>query len=395
MPETRHYDYIIAGAGAAGLSLAYNFCTNEFRDKSILLIDASLQPDDSKTWCFWSQSDFIPASFISKTWSYLEASNGTRLEKFPLKTFTYNAVQSRVYSRQILDKCKKTGHIDLLEGAIDQIRGSDYSSNRKASIVVNEKRYTADWIFQSCFAQTAKQPTYPLSQHFIGWDVSVNNNTFDNRSVTLMDFDIHYSKQGVAFMYVLPWTKKKALFEYTIFSANPEPISFYEDKIKDYLLKRFQLSPSDYQINRKEKGAIPMEDRTYDPWYAENVLSIGFASGISKPSTGYTFKNIQQQIDTLTRQLLRDGRPRAPQKPAFRFRSYDLLLLSILYYESSEKICTIFTELFDHNEMDLVLKFLDNDTNLIEDVTILSSVPYWPFIKSIFKNFEQLTNGSY
>lgn len=397
MPNALHYDYIIAGGGAAGLSLASKFCNTNFNTKKILLVDAHLKPKNSKTWCFWATSDLGLGSKICKKWGYLETSTGIALEPFPLAPYSYYAVQSSVFSTVILEQCKTASHIDLLEGSIDNITGahSDKSPFDKASIVVDGDRYTADWIFQSCFSKTTKAPKYALSQHFVGWDVETNRNIFDDGKVTLMDFDFHFDRQGIAFMYILPWSKRCGLLEYTIFSPNPEPVSFYEAKIEGYLKNRYKLSRADYSVKRKEKGAIPMEDRTYEPLYANNVLSIGFAGGISKPSTGYTFKNIQIQINNIVGDILRDEAPRLPEKPAFRFRCYDLLLLNILYSHPADEGLSIFTELFKRNDIDLVLKFLDNQTSIFEDLAIMYSVPYWPFIKGIFRNFKELMRGGY
>jgi len=397
MPHDQHYDYIIAGGGAAGLTLTNKFCSSDFDNKKILLVDSHLKPKNSKTWCFWATSDLGLGSKICKKWNYLEARTGKELKHFSLEKYSYYAIQSRVLSSVILDKCKAATHINLLEGSIDKMTGasSDTSSSDKATIVVNGDSYTADWIFQSCFSKTKKAPKYSLSQHFVGWDVETDRDVFDIDKVTLMDFDFQFDRQGVAFMYMLPWSKKSALLEYTIFSPGLEPDYFYEEKIKAYLKDRYQLTMADYTIKRKEQGAIPMEDRTYEPLYANKILSIGFAGGISKPSTGYTFKNIQIQIDHIIDDLLRGKTPRLPKKHAFRFRCYDLLLLNILYSHPADEVISIFTELFKHNDIDLVLKFLDNQTSIFEDLAIMYSVPYWPFIKSIFRNFKELMRGGY
>ena len=49
-----HYDYIIIGAGAAGLMLA-NAIANDsyFQDKTVLLLDKDPKNSNDRTWCFW------------------------------------------------------------------------------------------------------------------------------------------------------------------------------------------------------------------------------------------------------------------------------------------------------------------------------------------------------
>jgi lycopene beta-cyclase len=51
-----NYDYIVAGAGAAGLSLiAHMIHSGQFSDKKILLIDRSPKTQNDRTWCFWER----------------------------------------------------------------------------------------------------------------------------------------------------------------------------------------------------------------------------------------------------------------------------------------------------------------------------------------------------
>ena len=50
------YDYIIIGAGMAGLQLANAFIDDShFKSKSILIIEPSSKNPTEKTWCFWEK----------------------------------------------------------------------------------------------------------------------------------------------------------------------------------------------------------------------------------------------------------------------------------------------------------------------------------------------------
>jgi lycopene beta-cyclase len=50
------YDYIIAGAGAAGLSLLTRMIAcGKFSDKKILIIDKAAKTVNDRTWCFWEK----------------------------------------------------------------------------------------------------------------------------------------------------------------------------------------------------------------------------------------------------------------------------------------------------------------------------------------------------
>jgi thioredoxin reductase len=47
------YDFIIAGGGLAGLSLAYYLSQSSLENAKILIIDQSEKKENDKTWCFW------------------------------------------------------------------------------------------------------------------------------------------------------------------------------------------------------------------------------------------------------------------------------------------------------------------------------------------------------
>lgn len=49
------FDFIIAGGGMAGLSLAFYLNQSTLRDKKILLIDREIKNQNDHTWCFWEK----------------------------------------------------------------------------------------------------------------------------------------------------------------------------------------------------------------------------------------------------------------------------------------------------------------------------------------------------
>ena len=51
------YDYIIAGGGLSGLSLAYYLNHSTLRNKSVLIIDQDDKTKDDRTWSFWEKGE--------------------------------------------------------------------------------------------------------------------------------------------------------------------------------------------------------------------------------------------------------------------------------------------------------------------------------------------------
>ena len=117
------------------------------------------------------------------------------------------------------------------------------------------------------------------------------------------------------------------------------------------------------------------------------LLFIGTAGGWTKASSGYTFKNIINKTELLINFLKRE-KDLSKFNLRSRFNFYDLILIDVLYNYNhlGDKI---FSSLFRNNKPNKVLNFLDEKTNLIDELKIMYSFP-WSikilFIKALFKN---------
>lgn len=232
------------------------------------------------------------------------------------------------------------------------------------------------------------EPIYaqPNDQHFLGWEIKTLEPSFDPETFTIMDFDNDFSP-GVGFMYVLPYSHEKALFEFTVFSENTLKKKEYKEQIRSYLYHQYGLDKEHYEITRKEYGVIPMEDRPHVPYYDQNVINLGSVGGQTKPSTGYTFTRIQDYTQKLAQNLIQGFDPLPPQPSKFKYRYYDLLLLHILSNSTDESL-RVFRSLYKKNSLDEIFRFLGEDTSFLQDLKIMSSVPYTPFFKAIGHNLK-------
>lgn len=384
----QQYDYIIAGAGASGLSLAWKMLDSPLSEKKILIVDESLTPTHDKTWCFWDAATPPFEPLIYRKWTKAEVSIfGDRVIK-PLNHYPYYCLRSIDFSNHILASLKEHPNIDLLESEIAELS----SNNGNPILHTSSNSFQAEeYIFQSCFDPwdgTSDKSRYPLLQHFSGWEISTSKPVFEEDFFTLMDFDQTF-KDGIAFMYMLPWSKTSALIEYTVFSESLLNKKQYEEKVSLYLNNRYNLQPIDYTIDRKELGKIPMEDRPYKPWYKPNILNLGTVGGLTKPSTGYTFKRIQKQTDVIIQNLLSDNKIQPQPVSRKRFQAYDLWLLQIIDQHPKDAF-KVFNHLFQNNSLDEVFRFLAEESSVKDDLKIMSSVPYFPFLRAIWKTFNRL-----
>ncbi len=386
------FDFIIAGGGASGLSLLWNLISSPvLGNKQILVLDKDLTPKDDKTWCFWDDNHFPVKELIHHTWDELSVKTTKHDESEFLKDYKYHCVRSFDYSKHMLGEGKRRKNVHFLESSVTEMSGD----NGFGVVRTPDSEFRAPLVFQSI----APPPSYndaavdnSLIQHFLGWEIKTDSPVFDPKKALLMDFDVP-QMNGVTFMYVLPFSETRALIEYTVFSEELLPRNKYSEQISKYISDKFRLTDENYTKEREEFGKIPMEDKTFNPWYCEHVYSIGSVGGQTKPTTGYTFTRIQSQCKKIIHSLESNDTLPEEWMSSYRFRVYDMMLLSLLKNEPETTI-TIFGELFKRNSFDRILHFLDEKTNLLQEVSIFSSLPYMPFFKSIYRMKHRIFTGA-
>ncbi len=213
----------------------------------------------------------------------------------------------------------------------------------------------------------------------MGWFVKTEEDTFDDAVATFMDFTVDQS-ENTRFMYVLPIDKKAALFEYTLFSKELLQYSDYETAIEDYLKHR---NISDFEIIEKEKGSIPMTSFKFSKLNSKHILNIGTAGGWTKASTGYTFRNTSKKTKELTNFLKKESDlSKFHRKKKYWF--YDLIFLDVLANHNKEG-SALFSSMFRKAKTETIFKFLDEESNYLEDLKIILSVPPKRFIQAFLK----------
>ncbi|MCC5941512.1 MAG: hypothetical protein JJU37_08210 [Balneolaceae bacterium] len=392
MDRDTRFDIIIAGAGAAGLTLLwYILHSPSLKTKEILVLDKSIQPVNDKTWCYWESNNLDLSEFIHHSWGELEVGAMGNYISQHLKDYSYNCIRNGDYAEKILSQTKQYSNITFKETGIRKF----FNVDDLGVVETDAGTFKAPFIFQSVL----KPPDFnqskvdiSLLQHFIGWEIETDSELFNPDKAVFMDFNVK-QYNGVTFMYVLPMSSNTALIEYTLFSGSLLDEKEYETAITSYLSDRYKLEESQYKIVRKERGAIPMEDRQFSTWYCKNVMNVGTVGGLTKPTTGYTFTRIHQQSKSIVSDLENGLKPTTEKASSYRFRVYDMMLLHLLDTDPKMSL-KIFHDLFNRNRFDSILRFLEEKSNLLQELSIFSSLPYTPFFKAIYKMKHRIFTGA-
>lgn len=373
----RRYDYIITGTGASGLILIHRMMNDSFyKDKSILLIDKEKKTSNDRTWCFWEKGKGEWDDILEKSWDEVWFKSDVFSERLSIGPYIYKMVRSSKLYNKVLKQIPEYKNVTLVQ---DEILNISHKSDH-ASVLTKKTEYHGHKVLNSILFdyEYKHQRTYPvLKQHFLGWFVETEKDSLDDSVATFMDFKIE-QKENTRFMYVLPISKKIALFEYTLFSQNLLTKEEYEAEIKQYLDEK---GISNYKIIEKEQGIIPMTSYKFWKHNSQNVLNIGTAGGWSKASTGYTFMNISKKTKYLAEYLKTDKSFRDYHKRT-RFWWFDLLLLDVLSRDNSIG-AKIFGTLFNKNSVQSIFRFLDEESTFGQDLRIIVTMPPLRFLRAL------------
>lgn len=380
------YDYIIAGAGCAGLSLLHYIIKDPLlSSKKVLVIDKSLNKTNDRTWCFWEYSKGSFEHLVKHQWETISIHAPLFNKELPTVPYCYKMIQGIDFYNDIIKSASiHSNNVHWKEATItnmevhhdlDQKYASVYWQGgvAKAKIV-----FTSMLPFQMNSLQSAhtfdtkkgdqKSPPF-LWQHFKGRVVHFEQSVFNEKVARLMDFNV--PQQGAtAFMYLLPLNEKQALVEYTVFSDQILETAVYDHILDVYLNEAF---PShSYTIQHEEVGAIPMTQQIFTE-FAAPIYKIGAVGDAIKASSGYAFQFIQQQCKNIIEQLEKEKAIDTSVHNT-RHRFYDAVLLHILFYHKMNG-AEIFKRIFAKNKAATVFKFLSNTSSFWEDIQIMRSLP--------------------
>ena len=380
--KQNYFDFIICGAGASGLLLLKAIREDSFfNEKSILIIEKEIKNVNDRTWSYWESPNGSFDSILSKKWSKANFCSEDFDSDFDLNPYQYKMLRSAPFYQSIRNKYSKLKNTIFLHAEVKNID----SKNIMTEVITSEGKFQSKKVFNSLFdpKPMINQKKYPvLQQHFVGWFIKTKKPSFDSSKVFFMDFNIP-QVQETRFIYVLPIDRHNALVEYTLFSENLLHFDDYETGIKAYLDSK---GITEFEVEEKEQGNIPMTCFPFEKLNCRSLLHIGTAGGWTKASTGYTFMNTRRNIERLI-PFLKTGAGLNTFTIKNRFRFYDLLFLDVLnrYNALGSKL---FTRMFEKNPPVRIFRFLDEKTNFIEELKIMTSFSLtqkiW-FLKALFK----------
>ncbi len=372
------YDFVIAGGGLSGLSLACRLKESALRDRTLCIVDKDAKTENDRTWGFWADEPTLFDAVISRSWERFQIIGEDFSRVIPLGDYRYQVIRGVDFYRYAHQRLKQAGAVEFKLGTIRIIEDGRAS----ACVYVDDRPICGHWVFDSLPYRTPREAPYQrLCMHFRGWEVETPVPAFDPETMTFLDFRTPQEGE-MRFFYVLPFTERRALVEYTVFSRQVLRRAHYEASIRRYLLDVLQIS--DYTICSEERGAVPITDDPLVRTLGRRVMAIGARAGRIKPSTGYAFMRVQKDSEEIVESLLLQGHPfDVPDDPDL-YDVLDAVMLKAMDTQG-DHIKKAFTAMFKRNPVDHILRFLDEEATPWQNLMLVATMPPHVFLHALLK----------
>jgi lycopene beta-cyclase len=372
---SKRYDFIMAGGGLAGRSLAYHLVQSD-PDCSVLVIDKDSKERNDRTFCFWTNRPTPFDDLVCRSWGQLQFKSEWFDGTMDLHDYSYKMIRGIDFCRFTESELEKRGNVEFVTGHLDGIE----EDAEGVCVAVGAQIHRGRWAFDSRFHLSRFRPDpsrhHYLQQHFAGWVIDTPRPAFDPRIATLFDFRTEL-KDGFRFFYVLPFSEHQALIEYVSLNGDN-----HERALETYV--ETVLSIQDYRVLAREGGVNPLTDYAFPRRLGRHTMAIGTLGGRVKPTSGYAFMRIQQDSAAIVRSLLGTGSPFYIPSDSSYYRLCDSLMLQLMYRRGAE-VVPLFADLFKKNPVRRVLRFLDETASPGENLALMASLPPGPFLQAFVR----------
>lgn len=376
------YDYIICGFGCAGMSLIFQLLQSPLKHVKIALVDESTKQMNDRTWCYWGKSPvpIHPKNTPLIAWDKVRIQLGSKQITKTLEDYRYYHIKSSDFYQEIFELLEQFPNVSFIQSKVLRIEAN--GNNSSSVYLHNGEILEASKTFTSIPTQHKLEPN-TLKQVFLGWKIKTSTPKFDQSVATLMHFPKEDNTKN-DFFYILPYANDQALVEYTLYTTEEVKTDFLKVELENYLAQHLSGS---FDILFEEQGAIPMTTKIQGNQSNSSVIELGSIAGCIKPSTGYTFYDIQKHSEQIVQNLLAEDKQFKGWVRKYRYHFYDNILLNIAK-KWPNRLPGIFAEMFEKNQGKKVLQFLQEETTLREDLQILLKFKFGIFIKSLLR-YEQ------
>jgi lycopene beta-cyclase len=377
------YEYVILGAGCAGLTLCYQLLRHGVTG-SILILDRKTEFLDDRTWCFWDVEPTPFSHLASKRWHSWEVRAAGRKTVVSSGEYPYLCLSGADFYEAALSYISRHPNVSLGLGEQAELVAHEAGPHK---VRTPDGEYEGKTVLDcrslapgSPVFEKAREEATWVPQRFVGLRVRTSRPVFDPSRCTLMDFSVSQSR-GLRFAYVLPFSSDEALVENVYLSSAEVSHSEMRDEALEYLAGEYGIGAEEsgeYEVIKEESGYVPMTDYRFPRSREEGIYNVGMAGGETRPSTGYTFLRIQRYCERLAGSLVRGNGP-PPRGEARRYEVLDGLFLKLMQ-ERPELCPELYLRMFEGVPPEAMVRFLTERSSPLDEARLIRALPKKPFI---------------
>lgn len=382
-------DILILGAGCAGTSLAH-YLEDFGYTGSVSLLDSRTAFNHEQRWCSWAKLPKSFESLVEKTWKNWTVCDEDRSVTQSSREYSYQQIYAPQFFKHFHTHWQNAETPISMSLGEKVLRIEDKESF--VEVTTDRETWRAGLVFDarhqgsSTLKNLEKSSELYLSQTFLGWKIKFPRAVFEEESATLMDFRTT-QKDGVNFIYVLPYSDCEALVESTSFSQIP---TLFEDHLKALTQYIAEYFGDDYEIGAEESGKLPMTTAKLPTKLSARVHAIGVAGGSARPSSGYAFSRIQRQTSEIAKAIMQNDQIPSNVAPG-KYNFFDAVFLYTLV-QNPTAAKDFFLLMFGDVEADTMIRFLIDESSYLDDLAVASALPKIQFglasIRSLWQSFK-------
>ena len=369
------YDFIVIGAGLSSLMFLSKMVSNKSK-LSILVLEQKDSIVRNQSFCVWEGPGLIniEKEFKLKAkhrWDKVLIENNRKKIKKNIHPYHYVCHDGhstlKKLSRQLNAKVKI-----LYASKVTRINQID----EKIQVTSSEGNFYSKYLIDSRpkIEKNEIKSDY-MQQAFIGNEIEVRSNYFNKDEATIMSFS--KNKTETEFIYQLPFTKKRALVETTLFSKSPDLKKLQQKHTRN--LKKY----GDYKILKGERGIIPMA--LIEAKKNKRIMKVGMSAGMVRASSGYSMRKIANWVlGHKGKTLKKNNLLSYSYSPNPLLDFFDKIFLAVLKNHPN-KSPNLFINLFEKSNHKSLIKFLSDTPSWKDNLNVVLSMPKKLMLKTVFK----------
>ena len=369
------YDIIVIGAGLSSLMFLSKMISKKSK-LSILVLEQKDSIVRNQSFCVWEGPGLINIEKEFKLrakhrWDKILIENNKEKIKKNIHPYHYVCHDGHSTLKKLSTQLNAKVKI-FYASKVTRINQID----EKIQVISSEGNFCSKYLIDSRpkIEKNEIKSDY-MQQAFIGNEIEVKSNYFNEDEATIMSFS--KNKTETEFIYQLPFTKKRALVETTLFSTNPDLRKLQQKHTRN--LKKY----GNYKILKSERGIIPMA--VVEAKANKRIMKIGTSSGMVRASSGYSMRKIANWISNHKGKTLKKNNLlsfRYTPNPLLDF--FDKIFLRVIK-DYPNKSPDLFFNLFNQSNHKSLIKFLSDKPSWLDIINIIMSMPKRLMLKGLLK----------